>query len=225
MRSSTKSRGFTLTEAMATLVAGVLLLAALLPALASSGRSSGVDVSISNLRTLWSAHQLYAGDWNGRQMTLVADNFAAVGGFSGFPGDHPPIQLGWACESSNLWAYWFNNLPINAALVWPINPNTRYGWFRMPNAKVLHDYVNGQFYEATYYAPNDSAVLNAVNSAFATPCEFFNASGVTFEPAWWSSYCLSPAALFDPAVLARRDPQGAFSVPDGFTVPSFAQVK
>jgi hypothetical protein len=225
-RSGTRTAA-TLAELLAGLAAGVVLLAMLVPVMAQTKRDSGVDGSISNLRTLWNAHQTYAADWNGRQMTLVVDELAEAGGVQGLLYEHPGIELGWGCSDQGLWGYYFNNLPVNAGIVWPINPfGSNFGWFRMPNAKALHDYVKGKFYEPTYYAPNDTAVMNVVASTFDVPCEFFIVPGQSgTAPPFWSSYCLSASALFNPAVMARDNPTSPMGLVGGFTVPSFAQAK
>lgn len=218
-----------MTEALTSLVIVLLVMAWLLPSVHRSRATAGITGSMSNLITLGAAHEAYAADWNGRQLTLVVDDLATYeGGVFGYqPATgqfHPPILLGWCDET--LWGFYFSSLPTNATLLWPMSHTTRFGWFRMPNAKALHDYVNGRFYEPTYYAPNDAAVMDVVEPLFEDLCEFVPGIVSGAHPAWWSSYCLSSAALFNPLVLSSEyhwtDP---LTIPDGFTVPSPAAAR
>ena len=58
------------------------------------------------------------------------------------------------------------------------------------------------------------------------PGEFAISQGC--NPPIWASYCLSPAAMFDPAVFTP-EPQGGWrdpwSMPSGFRCPSMSQIK
>jgi hypothetical protein len=95
----------------------------------------------------------------------------------------------------------------------------------VPNFQALHKYVNGKFYDPTYYAPNDVAPYLAASTYFNEPYEFIGESPTTAP--YWSSYCLSPAALFHPAVMDRADPVLCAMLPcmadDGFETPSISQ--
>jgi hypothetical protein len=114
------------------------------------------------------------------------------------------------------------SFPGNYQVAQPLGFDFGFGVFRIPNAKPLHDYVDGRFYSPTYYAPADTAVYATASPFFAEPCEFFPADG---GAVYWSSYCLSPAAMFDPAVMRALSDGGwqdPWALDDGFTSPPVA---
>jgi hypothetical protein len=183
-----RARGFSIIELAAIIAATVLLLCLVLPVLARGRAQSQVEVSMSNLIALGVAHATYAADWNGRQFTNVVDDLSTYGGgptdaYSGYEyahGEpHPPILLGWGCDEDNhcgLWGYWME-YPGNHGLCDPIvfGPPaglTGFGMFRIPNAKPFHDYLNGRFYEPTFYPPNDPVPYELVEPVFGSPYEF-----------------------------------------------------
>ncbi|MCP3903066.1 MAG: type II secretion system protein [Planctomycetes bacterium] len=131
----------------------------------------------------------------------------------------------------------------NASLNLPIAFNgvvRHFGSFRLINVQQFHRYVSGKFYDPVYYAPKDVMVLDTVNgegfggsNCFDDPgeyCDRPDVAGIGEIPAW-SSYCLSPAAMFAPQVFARDDPDDSsyngwrdpWSMPGGFRSPSFSQ--
>jgi hypothetical protein len=99
----------------------------------------------------------------------------------------------------------------------------------MVNARPISQYMNGRFYDPVYYAPNDQAAINAATFHFKNEDEF------TWGPnnqVFWSSYCFSAAALWNPQVLARprtndagvkTDPIEPFSVPQSLKCPGMSQ--
>jgi hypothetical protein len=233
------TRGFSIIELAAILAAGALLLSLVLPALAAGRARSRVEVSLNNLIALGVAHATYAADWNGRQFTNVVDDLSSYGTAPGIAyanyedehdEPHPPLLLGWGCEEQNncgLWGYWMNhagNYGLCDPIVFgPPSHMTGFGMFRYPNAKPFHDYVNGRFYEPAFYPPNDTVPYELVQRLFDSPFEFVPlGSGV-----WYSSYCFSPAAMFNPAVMAHPGPgefdgwHDPYLLPGGFESPSF----
>jgi hypothetical protein len=233
-----KIRAFSIVELAAILAAIVLLLTLLLPAVAWARARSQVDVSLSNLIALGVAHATYAADWNGRQFTNVVDDLACYGGnaseaystYAEVHGeDHPPILLGWGPDDENgrlwaFWMYWSGNHGLCDPIVFPGSGPahlTGFGMFRIPNAKPFHDYVNGRFYEPTFYPPNDTVPYELVEPLFDSPYEYVNMD----DGVWWSSYCFSPAAMFNPLVMAHPGPNewdgwhDPYSLPDGFESP------
>ncbi len=71
----------------------------------------------------------------------------------------PPVLAGWGSGAggSGLWGYWPCVSPFNYN--WAVNPIgfpgctdcvEGFGHFRLPNAKAIHDYVNGRFYDPTF---------------------------------------------------------------------------
>jgi type II secretory pathway pseudopilin PulG len=235
------THGFSIIELAAILAAIVLLLSLVLPALARGRAQSQVEVSMSNLIALGVAHATYAADWNGRQFTNVVDDLSwygnnpgtAYGNYIDHNGeDHPPILLGWGPNEDNggLWGYWMSELfPGNWGLCDPITfpggPThlVGFGMFRIPNAKPFHDYVNGRFYEPTFYPPNDTVPHELVEPLFDSPYEFV----LVGDNICWSSYCFSPAAMFNPAVMAHPGPgemdgwHNPYLLPGGFESPGF----
>jgi len=235
------NRGFSIIELAAILAAVVLLLCLVLPALARGRGRSQIDVSLNNLIALGVAHATYATDWNGRQFTNVVDDLATYGDSPGtaYPGykiahgeDHPPLLLGWGCgddgEGNGLWGYWMEyngNWGFCDPIIFPGGPShlVGFGMFRFPNAKPFHDYVNGRFYEPTFYPPNDTVPYELVKPLFDSPYEFM----VMDDGVWWSSYCFSPAAMFNPAVMAHPGPgemdgwHDPYLLTGGFESPGF----
>ena len=78
-----KTRGLTIIDVLAALLALTMLLAIVVPALARGRSDSGVEVSLNNLRQISTALDDYAADFNGRQPTAVVDDFSAYGADGG----------------------------------------------------------------------------------------------------------------------------------------------
>ena len=88
------------------------------------------------------------------------------------------------------------------------------GWFgswKMINVRSFHDYVDGRFYDETFYAPNDTAVYAAAAPQFSNPAEF------AYPPTQmvWSSYAMSMSAMWHPDVF-RGPAQGGYQNPYNF---------
>ena len=125
-------RGLTRADLVAGSVAGVVLLASVIPGLAAARQSSFGKRSAMNLMTLGAAHVVYAADWNGRQYTNVVDDISSYGSNpttalqnynAQHNENHPPVLLGWG-ESPNgsslgLWGYWMD-FSGNWSLIQPI---------------------------------------------------------------------------------------------------------
>ncbi|MCA9291437.1 MAG: hypothetical protein KDA25_09935 [Phycisphaerales bacterium] len=225
-RSHPCRRGLTLAEALVALVVAALGLAMLVPVAADLGGTNGTLVSMQNLRVLGGAHDCYAADWNGRQVTFVRDELGAYGSIPSWQGafgaEHPPVLLGWA--GGGLWGFWMD-APGNHALAAPMpfeGVLSRVGGFRLGNGRAMHQYVNGRFYDPAFYAPRDPAHAAASEFFEVVDAEFVPSSGVV--P---TSYVMSPAAMYHPDVL-RPLGAGGFQAPgtfaDGFRSPGVDQV-
>ena len=232
------SRGFTITELLVLLALMAILLAATLPAMAWGRRNSQIQESMNNLITLGVAQAIYALDWDGRQCTVVVDDISTYGtseqnAYNNYVSqngqDHPPLYLGW--NNGGLWGYWMGypgNWGLCQPMVWPGGPShlVGFGAFRVPNCKQFHDYVAGRFYEPTFYAPADWVPWDLVEEIFDKPWEFDPSGGST--DCWWSSYCFSPAAMFQPDIM-RPEPLGGWQNPwdtiNGFESPGLWQVR
>ncbi len=227
------ARGATIAEVLFGLASSAAL-AALVPVLAGAGGGAYAQPSRHNLRVLHQALTCYASDWSGRQFTAVPDDLGVVGGscadYAVEFGCYPPLLAGLGCDG-NWWGYWgactglvsscFSNwgstLPIH------FDPVAPYGVFRQPQAKPIHDYVGGRFYDPTFFSILDHDAFMAARPAFDEDCEFVPAVGTI--P---SSYAFSPAAMYHPDVL-RAPSAGGFQDPDtldhGYHSPAVAQAR
>jgi prepilin-type N-terminal cleavage/methylation domain-containing protein len=131
----------------------------------------------------------------------------------------------------------------NAALNMPIgfaSVGEFFGSFRLPNVRQFAQYVSGRFYDKTFYAPKDTIPWGTIEgggydgaNCFEDPGEYCDRPVVDGqgEIPVWSSYCLSPAGMYNPAVLAHNDEQdpsfNGFRDPwqlgAGFRSPSVSQ--
>jgi prepilin-type N-terminal cleavage/methylation domain-containing protein len=110
-------------------------------------------------------------------------------------------------------------------------PYEGFGWFRMMNVQSFNRYVGGRFYDPVFYAPKDDAVISAIGECYDDPHEFCIGHGnVGFT--YWSSYSLSAAALWAPAMWT--EPQGEFvgsmneifeRYPGAFRTPRYSQAR
>ncbi len=140
-------------------------------------------------------------------------------------GEPPPIELGWGRTPGNpdalLRALQVNtSLPQHLALLQPIafetaagsNIPEKMGYFRFQNARQFSQYLSGRFYDPVFFAPKDTMAMDMVEEASDTPNEFTpmqvmrEGYGWTEHDFCFSSYIMSPAALFSPDVMARNDP-------------------
>ena len=246
--SKRQLKAFTIIELLVVVAIIAILIGILLPAVGKARDKARTSTSESNLRNLAIAHTSYAADWEDRQLTLARDQLAAYGsnmndyhagiGWPG-PGDthheaHPPIMAGWGGDPDNdtygLYSYW-PGLPQHHWAVEPINfpggPGgaAGFGWFRLPNCKNLSQYVNARWYDKTYYAPKDP-FWEIIERCLDDPHEF----AVSCNPPVWSTYCLSPAAFYNPQVLSYNEMTGEWwtnpwQLSGGFRAPSMSQIE
>ena len=244
MTPSRRFTGFTMVDLLILLVVITVLISLTLPTLARARGDSMIQESMANLSMLSVAHVMYAADWNGRQVTWALDDLGIYGsvqdrcdayGCSYYdnPECPPPVLAGWACPPDygcGLWGYWpceiYGHNWASYPIGFPDCPDCidGFGNFRLPNAKALHDYVNGRFYDPTFYAPNDTVPYDLALPLFGDPNEF-NTEG---NPPIWVSYVLSPAAMFDPDVM-RSNAEGGWQNPwdldYGFQSPGLFQAQ
>ena len=171
----------------------------------------------------------------------------------GEAGSHPGPSLGWGYLDGNgayiLFYYRTTTNLANARLNEPIvlegfnfPVNGYFGAFRLINCAQFNQYVSGKFYDKVFYAPKDTIVFNSVEggdtgyNCFDDPGEFCDRPplpGFGDAPTW-SSYILSPAAMFNPQVLGLRklgDGQiiggykNPYSLAGGFRSPAFGQAR
>ncbi|MHC4992020.1 MAG: hypothetical protein ACYTGC_13690, partial [Planctomycetota bacterium] len=151
------------------------------------------------------------------------DNFQEQTGSS-----HPGIFFGWAnTANGNLAAvgYWFGG--HTGRLLEPISFETGFGWFRYYNVKSFNRYLNDRYYDMVFYAPKDRIVMSSLEDTGCVqdPSEFCFTQDACPR---WSSYCLSPAALYSPSVMQSPTEGGwedPYSLDAGFRVPAMSQAR
>ncbi|MHC5001702.1 MAG: hypothetical protein ACYTJ0_01125, partial [Planctomycetota bacterium] len=234
MNEPTQRSGFARADLIAVLAAGVLLAGFTGPTLELVRCDAKKAASMSNLQALAKAHAAYAGDWNDRQFTVVRDDLGAYDGdcaaYKSAAGPHPPLVLGEDCDGAT-WGFFFDDAKGGSCgafdVVRPINfygPLYGVGAFRIPNARGFHEYVDGRFFDPTFFAPKDGVVLDVVEPLLDVDCEYSASEigGLVYA----SSYVLSPAAMYDPDVF-RSPADGGFQSPDGlddgYASPSVSQ--
>jgi hypothetical protein len=235
--------GLTIIDLLVALSAMIVLLSLVLPVLAGTRGGSGVMRSLANLQAINTSLASYAADFNGRQPTAVVDDFstygvngmAAVTNYAAdHPGGHPPLLLGF-CDGGE-WGYYLpgNGGPAgNYVAIVPMRmefpSSNSFGFFRITNAKMMQDYLGGRWFDPTFYAPNDAAAYSICEPWFdLTGCAFPGLEIGNDVP--WSSYCFSPAAMFDPQVLSLNVVSGQhyknpYSYAKGFRSPHVSQAK
>ncbi|MFN5495410.1 MAG: type II secretion system protein [bacterium] len=231
-RTAPPRRGFTIVELLVVVSIIALLVALLLPAVARGRDKALITQSVANLKNLATANETYAGDWADRQFTALPDDSGLVagGGTDTQCNNYvaqiacPPQQLlGWDTNGA-MWGYFLGggrctSYPgscANWGVYLPITftgASAGLGSFRVPNVKAFAAYVGKRFYDPTFYAPKDVLPISNVQKYFTSAAEF-TFDGAAYED---SSYCWSPAAMYDSAVLARN---GSTLNGQGYTNPA-----
>ncbi len=238
-------KGFTIVELLVVISIIALLIGILLPAIGKARDKARTTTSVSNLRQLAVAHNAYAGDWEDAQLSLTRYNISAYGSVDNYgveigmiPGDHrtghPPHIAGWGFDPDlgepRLFRYW----PNRPGYQWCVEPigfpgiplvAEGFGWFRYPNVKQLSFYVNSRWYDPIFYAPKDPS-RSAIEPCMDDPGEF---AGIC-NPPTWPTYCLSPAALFSPDVLAYNQVDQKYytdpwDIPGGHRTPTMGSIR
>ena len=239
-------KGFTIVELLVVISIIALLIGILLPAIGKARDKARTTASVSNLRQLAVAHNAYAGDWEDSQLSLCRYNVSAYGDMLGynvaignssesFIKGHPPLIAGWGSDTggNGLWAYW----PGASGHYWAVEPigfpggtngQPGFGWFRLPNVGQFNQYVNGRWYDKIFYAPKDP-FFTALEPCLDHPSDFAPIVGVC-NPPIWTTYCLSPAALFSPDVLAYNEQTNEYwtdpwDLPGGHRTPTMGSIR
>lgn len=244
-QTSRFSRAFTIIELLVVVSIIALLVGILVPAIGKAREGAKLTQSQNNLSQLGKAANIYSAEYNEKQVSFIDDNLASYGVGSGATDqfaiqtgiEHPGLILGYghAAAAIGIWGYWIPPNPVgfpgNWAVLVPItydpNPTAVTGGYRYTNTRVLNGYVNGRFYDPTYYAPKDAAVMASVEPLFDNADEFYDPLPPNdgLRP---SSYVFSPAAMFSPDVLGLNRTTGKFytnpwTLDAGFRSPAMGQ--
>ena len=199
----------------------------------------------------WNSRQLTLIDDNWAKYGFTAGQaqsaYAAAHG-NGTASWHPPVDLGWGypnCDGSQPLTYFrYFQSPGqtgNVSLIQPIvfngsNGIEYFGAFRLANCRQFNQYVSGKFYDKSFYAPKDTVVQEAISNGssgcncFDDPgeyCDLPPTPGVGQIPVW-SSYVLSPAAMFSPNFMtptAQLPFGNPYQKPGTFRSPGMDQAK
>jgi prepilin-type N-terminal cleavage/methylation domain-containing protein len=236
-------KGFTIIELLVVVSIIALLIGILLPAISKARQQALMTVSQGNLRNLQAALDNYAAEYADRQPTAINDNISSYGNagaaqsgwVDNFGIDHPGLLFGRGRDENGngfyLWGYWMADKAI-----WYLSPFNFDGhgtdwaqgwgtWRFIHQTAVLHNYVNGRFYDPVFFAPKDDTVLAVVEPAFESPDEVFLGTRLGTAPGY-SSYCMSPAAMFSPDVMRNPERGGwqdPWDLPAGHRSPAVSQ--
>ena len=246
-------RAFTIIELLVVVSIIALLIGILLPAIGKARDSARVTQSLANLRNLATAHAAYSATFNDRQVTFIDDNFAAYGNDpisardafyaqNNLPAtyDGYGIALGWGyIGGTGNYVYFAYRLGQvgNPYITVPFNFASSgvggLGSFRLCNAKQFNTFVNGRFYDRTFYAPKDTVTNNAIEypageaSCFDDPGEYCDRPPLQDQGDLpiWTTYALSPAAMFAPQVMADNgtDWTNPFNLAGSMRSPAMGQ--
>ena len=144
---------------------------------------------------------------------------------------HELVWVGWGQTEQDWYYHWHLSSALKASFQ-PISFTTdsgsggeRFGSFRLLNVEAFHNYLTGRFYDPIYYAPKDEIALDSVREQFESPEQFAYQGFGNLE---WTTYCLSPAALFHPQVM-RNVEDGGWQDPwllvGAFRTPGFSQAR
>jgi type II secretory pathway pseudopilin PulG len=229
------AKAFTIVELLVVVSIIALLVGILLPAIGRARDGAQLTRSQGNLRQIGTAAATYQAEFRDRQFTLCNDNLQRFAPGSGDPvqavvnynaqlgSEHPGVVLGLHTQGGIV-GYWCPPFSTGCGQqIVPINWSNKVGAFRMIQARQFSQYLNGRFYDAVYYAPKDTAVLESVQAHMEWPGEYYNVGAPKV-----GSYVYSPAAMFNPDVLSDTDGDGEYytdewDLPAGFRSPTASQ--
>jgi prepilin-type N-terminal cleavage/methylation domain-containing protein len=234
--------GFTIIELLVVVSIIALLIGILLPAISKARDQARLTMSQANLRNLAAALDAYSAEYADRQPTALSDNIgnypggsleAKAGSYEDETGiEHPYMWLGRALVDGSWTRVYYPFGDGRAWLFSPMDFGGQFGVFRfLHQTKVMNNYMSGRWYDPVYWAPKDTVPMQVVESAFDRPEEItFIVDGLPTAVPGWSSYCFSPAAMFNPQVLAApRGDEGGWQdpnqLPAGYRSPGVSQAR
>lgn len=221
-----RRRGITRADVVAAGLSATVLLAVALPVLGRVDTDSGESRSLANLRILAAAHEAYSQTFAGKQFGVMPEDAGTVGGncstYLSTIACPPQLLLGQA--PSGAWWGYFLGSGLCAQYSYPgscsnwvvykpmefTGVNAGFGSFRLGNAVAFNAFVDGRFYSDTFYSPNDRLAYHR-SARFRDEGVQFDSEGGQIA---YSSYCLSPAAMYNPEVLANAN--GGYRNPNSF---------
>jgi len=219
-----RTRGFTQVELLCTLIAIGLITVVAFGAFNALQPPGSTIPSMHRLARISQANACYAADWNDRQFTLAPDDYGYASGCADYISNFnclPSPILGWSLQDGDnraLWGYWidYGNLCTfgncaNALLLEPIEfSGNGMGAWRLPNVRGLREYLAAPtgFYRRDWYVPGSPSMPPG---SYRDMVDEFKYDGTI----WLSSYCSSPAAMFDPEVF-RKPSEGGFQDPSEY---------
>ena len=233
------SRGFTIVDLTATLAASVVFAAVALPLANAKDDISLRVISRMNLAELNEVHSTYAADHEDGQFSVIPDNYGQYNNPTAYPaanGCIDPLILGTGPQGT-VWGYYIGcaatGSPGSSGNMTTYKPINMYsgseGAYRLANCAKLNAYANGRFYDPLFYAAEDNSVTAEMRKFIRNGTDFAMTSNNRFA---LSSYTMSPAAMFHPAIMGDGDPKddahmGSASGGDvggmGFQSPSVSQ--
>ncbi|MBT8487141.1 MAG: type II secretion system protein [Phycisphaerales bacterium] len=215
---------FTIIELLVTVSIIALLISVLLPAVGKAREQAKMTQSVSNLRNLGVAHAAYAAGASDRQLAFYADAITSYGpnsctAFTEYARDtgflHPNLVLGWGPEDDTagaaqiLWQYRLDGT-FSGHHCWAGNPinwsGNGFGPFRFGHqTRAFSPFLTGRYYDPVFFAPKEVFLYDIVKDGFDSPAQFASIpadDGTEGSVLYTSSYCLSPAAMYGPEVLA-----------------------
>jgi prepilin-type N-terminal cleavage/methylation domain-containing protein len=234
MKNYPSKRAFTIIELLVVVSIIALLVGILLPAIGKARQQAQLTRSQANLKQLGTACATYGAEFKDRQLTVINDNISRYGtgagsdptaAFQNF-GQQQGYQHPWLLYGYAQGVIWVGSqVPPNYYL--PIEWTLKIGAFRQPNIRNLSQYLNGRFYDPIFYAPKDTQVMSSVEPFFDYADEYVPTT-TTGGSRLFSSYCMSPAAMFSPDVFSYDKTQGKYyrdewTLPAGFRSPSPSQ--
>ena len=198
-----------------------LLVGILLPAIGKAREQANLTKSQANLRQIAIASQTYAAEFADRQLTLIDDYIAsygddpgsAIANFGASVGPVGWMELG-LDENGTLWIL----VPPTLTLI-PYNWDGDFGMYRTINCRQFNQYLGGRWLDPVFWAPKDRVVTDFVEPNWDSPGEWDLPVGSGIQ---YSSYILSPAALFNPQVFDEDGFQDPWQLNAGLKSPALS---